>query len=94
MFPQHLTNMANVLRNCADKEQSLERSKRMTNTEQQTKTHFISVWYECVTMSGWDQTAAYIHECMSFTSLQAQHRVLGRLCHHNFTGAMLLIYIL
>lgn len=43
-----------VLRNHADKEQSSGRNKRMSNKEQQTKTHFISVWYKCVTMSGWD----------------------------------------
>lgn len=43
-----------VLRNSADKEQSLERNKRMSNKEQQTQTCFISVWYKCVTISGWN----------------------------------------
>lgn len=59
MFPKLSWNAAKknllALINCADDEQSLECNKRMLNTEQQTKTHFISVWYKCVTMSGWDQ---------------------------------------
>lgn len=85
MFPKRLTNMAkllDVLRNSADKEQSLERNKRMSNKEQQTKTHFISVRYKCVTMSGWDHRPCFSdiniknhnfnHECITCSSLQTQ----------------------
>lgn len=65
LFPKHLPNTAkllDVLRNRADKEQSLERNKRMSNKEQQTKTLFISVWYKCVTMSGWEQQPCFIYK--------------------------------
>lgn len=55
VFPElRAAKHLDVLRNSADKEQSLERNKRMSNKEQQTQTRFISVWYKCVTMSGWN----------------------------------------